>query len=255
MTNDLRRTHRRTHRCTLVLCLASGLFITGCGGAGLPFPGLTVDEVYALGLQAMEQEEWDEAIRAFESALVSPGFNRAAEVRLLLAHAQYASERYIESRSEYQRVIDRWPADTVAARAALGVCRSLAALSPITQRDQAFTAQARLQCRQVAGDYAGTLMGLEAQRVANEMTVKLAEHDYDTGLHYLKRGLPDSALLYFEGVVTQFPETEWAPWALYQMVDAFGRIGYRRDVETTREWLLDAYSDSEPAQLLEDGAR
>ena len=38
------------------------------------------------------------------------------------------------------------------------------------------------------------------------------------------------------------------------MIDAFGQIGYQRDVETTRDLLLDAYPDSEPAQLLlEDG--
>ncbi len=52
MTNDIRR--------ILVFCLASSLFLTACGG-GLPFPGLTPEEVYALGLQAMEQEEWEAA--------------------------------------------------------------------------------------------------------------------------------------------------------------------------------------------------
>ena len=237
----------------LVLCLASSLLFAACGG-GLPYPGLTPEEVYALGLQAREQEQWEEAAEAFEHVLLSPGFNRAAEARLLLAEVQFSNERYIEARSEYQRVIDRWPADTVAVTAALGVCRALVRLSPITQRDQAFTRQARLQCRQVAGDFAGTLMGLEAARLAEEMTLKLAEQDYDTGLHYLKRGLLDSALLYFEAVASEFSETEWAPWALYQMVDVFGRIGYQRDVETTRDLLLEAYPDSEPAQmLLEDG--
>jgi outer membrane assembly lipoprotein YfiO len=247
MTNELRR--------TFILCLASSQLLTACGGGGVAFPGLTPEEVYTLGLQAMEQEQWDGAIKAFESVLFSPGFNRAAEARLLLADVQYEKERYIESRSEYQRVIDRWPADTVAVRAALGVCRSLVRLSPITDRDQGFTKQARLQCRQVAGDFAGTLMGLEAQRMSNEMTVKLAEQDYETGRHYLKRDLVDSSLLYFEGVATEFPETEWAPWALYQMIDAFGRIGYTRDVEATRELLLESYPDSEPAQLLlEDDA-
>ncbi len=237
----------------LMLCLGSFLFLTGCGG-GLPFPGLTADEVYALGLQAMAQEEWDQAAEAFEFALFSPGFNAAAEARLLLANVLYANNKYIESRSEYQRVIDRWPADTVATRAALGICRSLASLSPITQRDQAFTRQARLSCRQVAADFAGTLMGLEAARLAEAMYIKLAEQDYETGQHYLKRGLLDSALLYFEEVATEYPDTEWAPWALYRMVDVFGRIGYQRDVETTTELLLDAYPDSEPARLLADGA-
>ena len=208
-----------------------------------------------MGLQAMEREEWEEAAESFEHVLFSPGFNHASEARLLLAEAQYSQEHYIESRSEFQRVIDRWPADTVAVRAALGVCRSLASLSPITQRDQSFTRQARLACRQVAADFAGMVIGLQASRLADEMSIKLAAQDYETGLHYLRRGLLDSALLYFEEVATEFPETESAPWALYQMVDVFGRIGYERDVETTRELLLDAYPDSEPALLLEDDKR
>jgi len=245
MTNDVRR--------TLIFCLASSLFLSACGGS-LPFPGLTAEEVYALGLQAMEEEEWEAAAESFEFVGFSSGFNHVSEARLLLAEARYAQERYIESRSEYQRVIDRWPADTVAVRAAFGVCRSLASLSPITQRDQSFTRQARLSCRQVAADYAGTVIGLEAARLSEAMTIKLAEQDYDTGLHYLKRGLFDSALLYFEDVATEFSETEWAPWALFQMVEAFGKIGYQRDVETTRELLLEAYPESEPARLLADGA-
>ena len=241
MKNDVRR--------TLLFGVASSLLLAACGG-NLPYPGLTAQEVYALGLQAREQENWGEAIEAFEFVLFSPGFNQAAEARLLLADMQYGREQYIESRSEYQRVIDRWPADTVAVRAALGVCRSLSNLSPVTQRDQGFTRQARLACRQVAGDFAGTVMGLEAAGLADEMVLKLAEQDYDTGLHYLKRGLLDSALLYFEQVVDDFSDTEWAPWALYQMVEVFDRRGYMRDVQTTRELLLDVYPDSEPAQLL-----
>jgi outer membrane protein assembly factor BamD len=245
MKNDVRR--------TLVLCLTSSLLFAACGGS-LPYPGLTADEVYALGLEAREQEDWGDAAEAFEYILFSPGFTHAAEARLLLADAKYSDGQYIESRSEYQRVVDRWPADTVAVRAALGICRSLASLSPITQRDQAFTRQARLACRQVSGDFAGTVMGLEAARLADEMILKLAERDYGTGQHYLKRGLLDSALLYFEEVASAYPDTEWAPWALYRMIEVFGRIGYLRDVETTRDLLLDAYADSEPAQLLlEDG--
>ena len=246
MMNDPRR--------TLILCLASSLLFAACGGR-LLYPGLTAEEVYNLGLQAREQEDWEGAARAFEFVLNTQGFNHAAEARLLLAGVQYSNGLYIESRSEYERVIDRWPADTVAIRAALGVCRSLSSLSPITQRDQAFTRQARLSCQQVAADFAGTLMGLEAARLAEEMVLKLSERDYDTGRHYLRRGLLDSALLYFEEVASEYPDTEWAPWALYRMIEVFGRIGYQRDVDATRDLLLEDYAESEPAAqlLLEDG--
>ena len=248
MTNDIRRSPIRH----LTLSLSLSLSLAACGGE-LPFPGLNTQEIYALGVQAAQQEEWEEAVESFEYVLFSPGFSRAIEARFRLAGAQYEMERYIESRSEFQRVIERAPADTLAVRAALGVCRSLAALSPITQRDQSFTRQARLSCRQVAADFAGTVIGLDASRLSEAMTIKLAEQDYDTGLHYVKRGLIESGLLYFEDVATQYPETEWAPWALYQMVEIFDRRGYLRGLETTRRLLLEAYPDSEPARLLENG--
>ena len=81
MKNDLLR--------NLILCLASSLFLAACG-TQLPFPGLTTEEVYALGLQAVEQEQWEDAVESFEYVLFSPGFNRGAEARFLLAEAQYA---------------------------------------------------------------------------------------------------------------------------------------------------------------------
>ena len=94
-------------RCTPLLFLASLALFAACGG-GLPYPGLTADEVYALALQAREQEDWDDAIRAFEFVLFSPGFNRAAEARLLLAQvgaAHQALERLLHDdvRSEPSR--------------------------------------------------------------------------------------------------------------------------------------------------------
>ena len=69
-------------------------------------PGSRLEEIWALGLQAREQEEWQDAAEAFDFVLFAPGFSRAAEARLLLAEVQYRDGRYIEARSEYQRVIE-----------------------------------------------------------------------------------------------------------------------------------------------------
>lgn len=242
----------RSYRNWAYMLLVSGLALGGCGGS-LPYPGVTPDEVFNIGLQAMAGEEWAEAVKAFDHVLLMPGFSRSAEARFHLAQTHFTRKRYIEARSEFQRVIERWPADTLAVSAALGMCRSLAGLSPITQRDQGFTRQAQLSCRQVAADFAGTVVGLRASEIATEMRDKMAERDYDTGLHYLKRGLIDSALLYLEEVVEEYPESEWAPWALYRMIEGFGIINYQRDVQTTRQLLLEMYPDSEAAKSLENG--
>ena len=233
----------------------SGLLLSfaACGGT-LPFPGLTAEEVFALGLQAREQENWGDAAEAFEYVLFSPGFNRAAEARLLLAEVHYSNRRYVESRSEYQRVIDRWRPTPWRFERRSGFAAHSRTCHPLRRGTKLSPDRAGSRAGRWRGDFAGTVMGLEAGRLADEMTLKLAERDYDTGRHYLRRGLLDSALLYFEEVASEYPETEWAPWALYRMIDAFGRIRYQRDVEATRDLLLDAYPDSEPAQLLlEDG--
>ena len=232
--------------------LISGLLFIACGG-GLPFPGLTLVEVYNIGVQAMEEERWDAAARAFRNVLLTSGFEFSAEAQLQLARSEYERKHYVESRAEYQRTLDRFPSDTTAPHAALGICRSLAGLSPNPHRDQTFTRQARTNCRQTASDYAGTIIGLRASEIAVEMHDKLAEQDYNTGLHYLQRKLLDSAVLYFDQVEAIYPESSWAPWALLKKIEAFEKIGYTQDVEETREKLLELYPDSEPAKLLENG--
>ncbi len=236
----------------LLTSVVTGLLFIACGG-GLPFPGMTALEIYNIGVQAMEEERWDAAAEAFQAMVLTSGFEFAAEARLRLAQTEFERDNFIESRAEFQRTIDRFPTDTTAPHAALGVCRSLAELSPIPHRDQAFTRQARTSCRQVASDYAGTLVGLRASEVAVEMFDKLAERDYNTGLHYQKRDLWDSALLYFEAVENTYPQSSWAPWALLKKMEVFEEIGYSQDVEETREKLLALYPDSEPAKLLDDG--
>ena len=237
----------------LLTCLAAGLVFVACGGS-LPFPGLTALEIYNIGVQAMEEERWDAAVEAFQAMVLTSGFEFAAEARLRLAQSEFQRENYIESRAEYQRTLDRFPADTTAPHAALGICRSLAELSPIPHRDQSFTRQARTNCRQVASDYAGTLVGLRASEITATMSDKLAERDYNTGLHYLKRNLLDSAILYFEAVEEGYPASTWAPWALLKKIEVFEKFGYRKDIEETREKLLELYPDSEPAKQLDNGA-
>ena len=236
------------------LVVITGAAFLACSG-GLPYPGLSVEEVYNLGVGSLEEQNWKEATKAFEEVLVSPGFDRMPEAGLQLAESHFGAGRFIAARTEFQRVIDRWPTDTTTVYAALGVCRSLAGMSPIPQRDQTFTRQAQITCGQVAAQFAGTVVGLRASEFSTDMVNKLAERDYNTGSHYLKRGLIDSSLLYFEEVVESFPDSKWAPWALYQMIGAFEMINYVRDAETTKELLLGSYPESEPAQMLENGGK
>lgn len=245
----------RIHPITRLLTGAAGLLLLwGCGGSGT-FRGMMTAEVYEIGVLAMAEEDWSKAERAFEAVLRTPGFAQGAEARLNLGRVLFAKKDFILARAEFQRVLDRYTADTTAPYASLGICESLAAQSPRVERDQTSTAQAEIMCEQVARDYAGTLIGLDAEGVRRVMYDKLAEKDYSRGRYYQRRNFLDSAIQYYEALMADRPESKWVPWALLQLVDISTRIGYKDDADEFRERLMGEFPDSEPAKLLAQGGK
>ncbi len=214
---------------------------------------MMAEEVYEIGLLAMAEEDWDKAERAFEAVLRTTGFLRGAEARLNLGRVLFAKKDFILSRAEYQRVLDRYTGDTIAPYASLGICQSLAAESPRVERDQSSTAQAEVLCAQVARDYAGTLIGLDAEALRGEMYDKLAEKEYSRGRYYQRRNFLDSAIQYYDALIEDRPRSKWAAWALYQLVAISKKIGYDDDADVYRQRLMSDFPDSEPAKLLNKG--
>ncbi|MEQ8329557.1 MAG: outer membrane protein assembly factor BamD [Longimicrobiales bacterium] len=224
------------------------LVFQGCGSTQ-PYQGMTVDQVYAIGVQAYEAGEYDEAIRALDRLFLSfAGFEQAANARLLLGHAHFAKEDFLSAQAEYTRFLDRHPVHPEAPLAALGICRSLAELSPIPQRDQTYTEDARSTCRNVVLDYQGTPEAAEAAELAEAMRLKLAEKEFLNAQFYFSRELYDSAITYFGFVVEGYPDTAWAPRALLGIYRSNLAIGYDDLAEDARDELLRRYPDSPAAR-------
>ena len=242
----------RIHTITPLFIGAAGLlFVWGCGGGS--FQGMMAADVYEIGLLAMAEEDWTKAERAFEAVLRTAGFDRGAEARLNLGRVLFEKKDYILARAEYQRVLDRYTADTTAPYASLGICASHAGESRRVERDQSSTMQAEVICAQVARDYAGTLIGLDAENIRRVMYDKLAQKDYVRGQYYQRRNFLDSAIRYYESLIEARPDSKWVPWALYQLVRVSERIGYEDDAAEHRDRLMGEFADSEPAKLLTAG--
>jgi outer membrane protein assembly factor BamD len=219
----------------------------GCGSVD-PYQGLTAEEMYELGLDRYEREQWDDAIRVLERMLASFGSSDLApDARLLLAHANYGKGDFLTSRSEYTRFLDRYSGSENAPLAALGTCRSLASLAPLAERDQSYTRDALSVCRNVVVDYAGTPQAEEAANLANRMRARLAESEFGRADFYFRRQLYDSAIKYYEFVVRMYPETEWAPRALLGLYRSNRAIGYDDLAEQARDQLLNQYPESPAA--------
>lgn len=225
-------------------------FLGGCA-SGSPYQGMNLEEVYDIGLRHLEAERWDDAIEAFETVVfAAEGLESAAPARYHLAEAFYGDEQYVTAASEYGRFLERYPGHELAPDAGLGVCRSYVALSPIIPRDQTDTERAYQECSAAAQDFAGTEAAQQAVELRDQMWAKLAEKIFHSGEYYFNQDFYDSAILYFEDVADNYPQTSAAARALGRMYEAYLEIGYEEEAEETRERLLSDYPDSDAARAV-----
>ena len=241
-------------RASLPLVLAVSAALTACRSSN-PYQGMEAADLHALAELKFREGEHDEVERSLNRLFIAfPSYQRIPEARLLLADSYFADKQYITAAAEYRRFIDRFPQDTRAPVAAIGLCKSSVATSPDIQRDQSPTEDAELVCRNVASDYQGTPQGLEAAVMAEQMRLKLAEKDYSIGEYYFRRKFWDSSVMYWDKVEKDYPDTVWAPRALLGIMHAYEKIGYQDLVEETRKRILDSYPNSPEARDVGGGA-
>jgi outer membrane assembly lipoprotein YfiO len=223
------------------------LAFTACTSAP-PFDGLSADEIYGEGLAHYEAGEYRDAIKSLEHLLVvHAGYPQAGEARYYLSKSFHGNGDYLSAVSEYIRILNRGVGDTLVPMASLGICEAYTARSPIAERDQTYTLQALTSCTEVVRDHIDTPYGEKAMVLARQMEIRLAEKDLKTAEFYANRNLLDSAIEYFEDVVTRYPSTPMAPIALQRIYESYLEIGYQDLADEAKQRLLDRYPDSTEA--------
>ncbi|MDX1495127.1 MAG: outer membrane protein assembly factor BamD [Longimicrobiales bacterium] len=247
----------RTPRALLPTLLFVALGMAACGGGQNRYQGMAPEELFRIAETEFQEGDHDNAVRVLDRILRQHGdWERVAEARLMLGDVYHDREDYLTARAEYNRFLDRYPGHPRAADAALGACRSLAALAPIPQRDQRYTREAISACRNVVIDFAGMEQSAEAARISNRLRQTLAEKEFLNAEFYADRNMWDSAIKYYEFVVNLYPESEFVPDALLGLYRMNRAIGYDDMAEEARQRLLDEYPESEAAAEVrtEDGS-
>ena len=226
--------------CVIVACSSSP-----------PYAGMSDDEIVEHGLRAYDAGDWDEVVQSLgRVVLAAPNHPRGDEVRLALANAYSEREEYLTAAAEFEMFLVRYPSHGRAPDASIGICRSYAELSPHPQRDAEYTRRARDACRNTVLDFQGTNIAEEAERLRVEMVEKLAQKEFEDGRFYERRNLYDSAILYYQNLVEQYPGTSWSPRGWAALHRTYRTIGWTEEAEEARSNLLSLYPDSPEAREL-----
>ena len=225
--------------------------LAACGGkegpkvAGREAP----DALMERGLAELREEQWLEAIQIFERLVLEyPGYARIPEARLHVAEAYMGREEFVTAAGEYLRLANDYPAGPLADDSRFGACEAYRRLSPDIQRDQQYTSGAVEHCESLIAYYPDSEFVARAREIIADMKNKLAEKVYIAGEFYRKNGAFDSAIIYYEDVLEQYPQSTFAPRALLELVTVYRTIGYADEARLARERLLQEYPDSAAAR-------
>ncbi len=235
----------------LLRTFAVGLLAAGCASGNQQLQNFTADQLMQRGMSALQRGKWSEAVEAFEQfTLQFPTSTRHQEARFRLGEAYIGKKEFITASTELSKLASDFPAGNYADDARFKICEAYNKMSPKAQLDQQYTKSAVDHCQALEAYYPNSEYVAQARAIAMSMINKLADKDFHTGDYYFKREGWDSAILYFESTLNDYPTSDAAPRALLRLYQTYLRVGYKEEADAAKARLLKDYPDSESAKLL-----
>lgn len=239
----------RAFKKASILLAGLGSSLVGCPKE-LP-PDLTPEELFQRGKELFARERWLQAQTAFQRLIFSaPTHPKADSAQFLLAESYFRDGSYLTAASEFLKLAQTRPTIDLADDARYRACLAYARLSPRPELDQLYTEQATAECRALMLLYPQSPLVREAEAKVAELRNKMARKLYLNALYYFDRQAYDSAILYLNEMLKQYPEAAVVPAALLHLYRAYRRIGYEDEAVRTRERLLREFPNSSEARSL-----
>jgi outer membrane protein assembly factor BamD len=222
--------------------LAALLALGACsrdGKKGDPIETLPVDQVYALGKEALQKGNLDRAARTYERLVARFPFGPYTEqAQLELAYTQYKDHKEEEAYSAVNRFIKTYPTHkhidyAYYLRGLINFGRSDGLLERYvsrdeTKRDQAYALQSFEDFSELVKRYPDSRYAGEARQRMIYLRNNMAQAEVGVALFYLRQKAYVAAANRAEKVVETYQRTPQAGDALAIMTEAYARLGQEK---------------------------
>jgi len=196
--------------------------LLSCRSQELIRPGDTLEVAFNKAKSQYDEENWSSAARAFETVVsIGRGTDLGQQAQYLLAESYFNNRRYLLAASEYDRYASFYPRsekrEDVDFKAAL--CYYM--LSPRFRLDQSYTRQALDRFRLFNSRYPNSERVIDSAQYITQLRNKLAKKQYEAAEFYKRTDRFNSAIVYYDLVLDNYPESEWAEEALVDKIEAY----------------------------------
>jgi outer membrane protein assembly factor BamD len=203
-----------------VLALLSMLL--GCGGQ-LNLANLDSRELFQIGMEKYEKKRYVQAIESFQAVVFNyPGEPVVDSAQYYLALSYFGQKSYVLAQVEFNRLILNYPSSVFAPQAQLMKAVSFFKGTPDHYGlDQTDLQTAVRQFEDFILDYPESDAIPEARVYLQEARSRLGRKRYQNGITYVRLHDYRAARIYFQSVIDEFTDTDYAALATYQMADTY----------------------------------
>jgi outer membrane protein assembly factor BamD len=202
------------HRSILFVSIIVALVLAGCGSTEVT-RSLGVEERYAHAKSLFDDGDYLNAINEFTIiTLQFQGSANAADAQYYLGECRFARGEYLLASFEYSVVKRNYPASPRVADAQFKTALAYYHMAPKSALDQQYTRRAIDEFQSFIEYYPAHEKAVEADARIKELTGRLALKVFESAQQYVKMGYFRAAVFYYDDVIENYHDTEYAPLAL-----------------------------------------
>jgi outer membrane protein assembly factor BamD len=175
------------------------------------------------------------------------GSPQVDSAQFYLGRCTFELEDNLTAADEFKRVVSQYPFSKLVGDAAYWEARSYFEQSPAYGLDQTCTKQALDAFQRYLEDYAGHALNDSAYQYITQCRNKLARKEYSSAKLYYDLGEYASSVLYGDGILANYYDTQWAEPAQYLKARCFDALGNHTRARQEYETYLEKYPSGKHA--------
>ncbi|MDX1700173.1 MAG: outer membrane protein assembly factor BamD [Melioribacteraceae bacterium] len=181
---------------------------------------LSAEEHLEYAKQLMIEEDYEDAVREFESILLQyAGSAVNDDAQYFLALTYHKREQYLLSAYEFSKLIRDIPTSEFVQDAQFMLAESYYQLSPDYQLEQSYSKKAIEEFQAFIEFFPIHPKVEEAEKKIDELYAKFAEKEFNSARIYEKLEYYNAAINYYKNVKDTYHDSEFAPLAHYRLIE------------------------------------
>ncbi|OFY66347.1 MAG: hypothetical protein A2Y71_15915 [Bacteroidetes bacterium RBG_13_42_15] len=222
------------------------LLLIACHKQQVNLREMSPEEQLEYAMKFFEKKDYQKAkMQLTIVVLNNPGSGIIEKAQFFLGESYFNSKEYILAIEEYEKLLRSLPQSPYVddARFKVGMCYYK--LSPGYALDQEYTIKAITQFQYFLEEFSNSDLKPQVEEKLLECRNKLAKKKFKSGELYRKMGYYRSALIPFDGVLSNYTDTDYADDALYWKGECLRKLGEMEESKKAFLDLLNNYDKSE----------